>query len=58
MEYNIHLYGWDYVLWTDDAGKITHIQCNYRWAKAEIKYLGDDWLLGELQSKVDELRNP
>lgn len=52
-EFTVTIAGNVYTLWTVD-GKVTHCACKGRWAKAEIAYLGDEWLEAQFRAAVAE----
>ena len=57
MQYEISANGWNYIVWTNEDGKITHVQCAKRFPKCDARMIGDDWMISDLQSRVDAMRD-
>jgi hypothetical protein len=50
--YTLKLAGWTYQV-QSVGGKITRVHCPGRFAWAEPRFLGDDWLVNRLQEMLD-----
>jgi hypothetical protein len=56
MTTKIQANGWNYQVETDSQGTITRIGCERRFPLTAPKWIGDEWLVADLQRRVDAIR--
>lgn len=52
-QYTFDLYGHHYTVEVNSENTVVRCACLGRWPMCDVRFLGDEWLLSELQCAVD-----